>query len=66
MVEYSFLKQMDPDKRIEIYNALLEREIQCIIFSRDFEPDEDFYGLRKKKDVCCLEHTVRPLLLWQS
>ncbi len=66
MVEYSFLKQMDPDKRIEIYNALLEREIPCIIFSRDFEPDEDFYGLRKKKHVRCLEHTVRPLLLWQS
>ena len=51
MVEYSFLKQMDPDKRIEIYNALLEREIPCIIFSRDFEPDEDFLRIAEEKDV---------------
>lgn len=66
MVEYSFLKQMDPDKRIEIYNALLEREIPCIILPVILNRMRIFYGLRKKKMCRCLEHTVRPLLLWQS
>lgn len=41
MVEVSFLKQLDKDKRISIYQELLGKEIPCIIFCRDFEPDED-------------------------
>lgn len=51
MVEISFLRQMEKEKRINIYNELLEREIPCIIFSRDFEPDEDFLRIANEKDV---------------
>lgn len=51
MVEISFLRQMEKEKRISIYNELLEREIPCIIFSRDFEPDEDFLRIANEKDV---------------
>lgn len=66
MVEYSFLKQMDPDKRIEIYNALLEREIPCIIFAVILNRMMIFYGCRKKKMCRCLEHTVQHLLSWRA
>ncbi len=51
MVEYSFLKQMEKEQRIKSYNELLEREIPCIIFSRDFQPDEDFLRIANEKDV---------------
>lgn len=51
MVEISFLKQMERSKRLEIYNQLLECELPCIIFSRDFEPDEDFLRIAEEKDV---------------
>ncbi|MGN0292068.1 MAG: HPr(Ser) kinase/phosphatase, partial [Lachnospiraceae bacterium] len=51
MVEISFLKQMERNRRLEIYNQLLECEIPCIIFSRDFEPDEDFLRIAEEKDV---------------
>lgn len=51
MVEISFLRQMEKEKRINIYNELLEREIPCIIFSRDFKPDEDFLRIANEKDV---------------
>lgn len=51
MVEVSFLKQLDKDKRISIYQELLGKEIPCIIFCRDFEPDEDFLRIANEKDV---------------
>lgn len=57
MVEISFLKQLEHEKRISIYNELLEREIPCIIFSRDFEPDEDFLRIANEKDVPLLGTT---------
>lgn len=57
MVEYSFLKQMEREQRIKSYNELLEREIPCIIFSRDFQPDEDFLRIANEKDVPLLGTT---------
>lgn len=57
MVEISFLKQMEREKRINIYNELLEREIPCIIFCRDFQPDEDFLRIANEKDVPLLGTT---------
>ncbi len=60
MVEISFLKQLKPDKRIGIYQDFLEREIPCVIFCRDFEPDEDFLRIAYEKDVPLLgtDHTT--------
>lgn len=60
MVEISFLKQLKPDKRINIYQDFLEREIPCVIFCRDFEPDEDFLRIAYEKDVPLLgtDHTT--------
>lgn len=57
MVEISFLKQMEREKRMNIYNELLEREIPCIIFCRDFQPDEDFLRIANEKDVPLLGTT---------
>jgi len=57
MVEVSFLRQLEHEKRISIYNELLGREIPCIIFTRDFEPDEDFLRIANEKDVPLLGAT---------
>lgn len=51
MVEYSFLEQMDKDRKIDIYNQFLEHEIPCIIFCRNLEPDEDFLRIAEEKNV---------------
>ena len=40
-VEYTYLQQLEHDKKIDIYNQFLKYEIPCVIFCRDLEPDED-------------------------
>ena len=39
-VEYTYLQQLENDKKIDIYNQFLKYEIPCVIFCRDLEPDE--------------------------
>ncbi|MCI8326741.1 MAG: HPr(Ser) kinase/phosphatase [Lachnospiraceae bacterium] len=51
MVEISFLKQLEEKKRVSIYQEFLRKEIPCVIFSRDFQPDEDFLRIAIEKDV---------------
>lgn len=39
-VEYSYLKTLDEEQKIKIYDTLLSYKIPCIIFSRDLKPDD--------------------------
>jgi len=58
-VEYFYTKQMEEDKKLEIYKELLSYEIPCIIFSRELVPDEDFLRIAEENGIPVLG-TVRP------
>lgn len=58
-VEYFYTKQLEDEKRLEIYNELLSYDIPCIIFSRDLVPDEDFIRIAEENGIPVLG-TNRP------
>ena len=58
-VEYFYTKQLDEEKRLEIYKELLSYDIPCIIISRDLVPDEDFVKLAEENGIPVLG-TSRP------
>lgn len=58
-VEYFYTKQLEDEKKIEIYKELLSYEIPCIIFSRDLVPDEEFIHIAEENGVPVLG-TSRP------
>ncbi|SFK76329.1 Hpr(Ser) kinase/phosphatase [Lachnospiraceae bacterium KH1T2] len=41
-VEYSYMEGMEDERKEEIYAQLLDREVPCIIFCRDLDPDDIF------------------------
>jgi len=58
-VEYFYTKQLEDEKRVEIYKELLSYEIPCIIFSRDLVPDEEFIQIAEENGIPVLG-TSRP------
>ena len=50
-VEYTYLQQLDAEKRREIYREFMEYDIPCVIFCRDLQPDEDFLHIATEKDI---------------
>ena len=50
-VEYTYLQQLDAEKRREIYREFMEYDIPCVIFCRDLQPDEDFLQIATEKDI---------------
>ncbi|MBQ3558615.1 MAG: HPr(Ser) kinase/phosphatase [Agathobacter sp.] len=58
-VEYFYTKQLEEEKKLEIYRELLSYEIPCIIFSRDLVPDEDFIQIAEENGIPVLG-TWRP------
>ena len=58
-VEYFYTKQLEDEKKLEIYKELLSYEIPCIIFSRDLVPDEEFIQIAEENGIPVLG-TSRP------
>ena len=50
-VEYFYIKQLDDEKRLEIYRELLGYDIPCIIFSRNHVPDGDFIRIAEENGI---------------
>lgn len=50
-VEYTYLQQLDVEKRRKIYREFMEYDIPCVIFCRDLQPDEDFLQIATEKDI---------------
>ena len=42
---------MTEERRLEIYQKLLEHKVPCIIFSNELQPDESFLELAEKNDI---------------
>ena len=50
-VEYTYLQQLEVEKREHIYSAFMEYDIPCIIFCRDLQPDPDFLRIAEEKNL---------------
>lgn len=50
-VEYTYLQQLEQERKLEIYNEFLKYEIPCVIFCRDLQPDEDFLRIAQENNV---------------
>ena len=58
-VEYFYTKQLENEKKMEIFKELLSYEIPCIIFSRDLVPEDEFLRLAVENGIPVLG-TSRP------
>ncbi len=54
-VEYTYMEQMEEERRQEIYSQLLTDDIPCIIYCRDLEPDSTFLKIAIEKHVPILK-----------
>ncbi len=50
-VEYTYLQQLEHEKKITIYEQFLKYEIPCVIFCRDLQPDEDFLRIAQQEEI---------------
>lgn len=53
-VEQEYLRQMDPERKKEIYDRLLSERIPCLIFSRGFIPEEELLDRCNYYDIPCM------------
>ena len=53
-VEQEYIRQMDVEKKHEIYDKLLEAKIPCLVYSRGQMPDVDMLERCNYYDVPCL------------
>ncbi len=51
MVEYAYLQKKSEAERAELYNGFLSFDIPCVIFCRDFQPDDAFLAAAEKNNV---------------
>ncbi|MCI8280306.1 MAG: HPr kinase/phosphorylase [Lachnospiraceae bacterium] len=50
-VEYTYLEHLEAEKKHKIYQEFLSFDIPCVIFCREFQPDEEFLRLATKQGV---------------
>lgn len=50
-VEYTYLQHLEIEKKVDIYRNFLSFDIPCVIFCREFEPDEEFLKLATEHGV---------------
>ncbi len=54
MVEYAYLKQLDPEERKKSFEAFLAYDMPCIIFCRGLIPADDFIAAAYRNNVAIL------------
>ena len=50
-VEYTYLQHMDKLQKEEIYTEFMSYDIPCIIFCRDFQPDDMFLRIAQENNI---------------
>lgn len=50
-VEYTYLQQLDEEKKEQIYREFMSYDIPCVIFCRDLKPDETFLRCAMDNDI---------------
>lgn len=63
-VEQEYIRQMNPERKVEMYDKLLSSQIPCLVYSRNQDPDEDMTALCNHYGVPCLvsEKTTSDLM----
>ena len=56
-VEFSYMEQMEMERKESIYREFLTNPIPCVIFCRDLEPDELFMKIALENKVPILKTT---------
>lgn len=51
MVEYTYLQQLEEAEKKKIYSRFLQYDVPCVIFCRDFAPDDLFLEEAKANNV---------------
>lgn len=50
-VETAYMEQMDPDKKVQVYEQLLSLGAPCYVFCRDIKPDGRFTAIAAEKKI---------------
>ncbi len=50
-VEYTYLQQLDGEKKEQIYREFMSYDIPCVIFCRDLKPDDTFLRCAMDNDI---------------
>lgn len=63
-VEHAYLDKLSPERRHEVYEALISSKIPCLLFSRGMMPEEDVLNLCNHFGVPCMvsEKTTSDLM----
>jgi len=63
-VEHAYLDKLTPERRHEVYDALISSQIPCLLFSRGMKPEEDVLELCNHYGVPCMvsEKTTSDLM----
>lgn len=63
-VEQAYLDKLTPERRHEVYDALISSQIPCLLFSRGMKPEEDALELCNHYGVPCMvsEKTTSDLM----
>ena len=63
-VEQAYLDKLTPERRHEVYDALISSQIPCLLFSRGMKPEEDVLELCNHYGVPCMvsEKTTSDLM----
>ena len=63
-VEQEYIRQMEHDRKVEMYDKLLSSQIPCLVYSRNQDPDEDMIALCDHYGVPCFvsEQTTSDLM----
>ena len=57
-VEFTYLEQLEKERKLQIYNQLLSHKIPCIIFSRELQPDVELLEMATERDIPVLQTTA--------
>lgn len=64
VVEYTYMEEMEQERRTEMYERLLSSQIPCIVFSTSNRPDEEFLQIASRYQVPVMvsEKKTSPLM----
>lgn len=50
-VEYTYLENLDVERKVKVYNQLLSSNIPCLIFCRELQPDDELLEVAHQYNV---------------
>ena len=50
-VEYTYLQHIEREEKLKVYQEFLSYDVPCVIFCRQFEPEEDFLRIATEHQI---------------